>query len=98
MAALTLEIESASAAWNAEPNAEACVRTALAVAAKRVPSEGEVSVLLADDAAVRSLNRNWRGFDKPTNVLSFPAPKQPAGEPVLGDIAIAYETVAREAA
>jgi probable rRNA maturation factor len=58
-----------------------------------------LAVLLTDDAAVRALNAAWRGIDKPTNVLSFPAPR---GErryaPVpLGDIAIACETTAREA-
>jgi probable rRNA maturation factor len=98
MSAPTIEIELASAAWHAEPNAEACIRNALTAAANRVPGEGEVSVLLTDDAAVRALNREWRGNDKPTNVLSFPAPKQPAGPAMLGDIAIAYKTVAREAA
>jgi probable rRNA maturation factor len=95
---LTVEIDIASADWTAEPNAETCVQGAITATARRVPGEGEVSVLLTDDAAVRVLNRDWRGFDKPTNVLSFPAPKQPAGPAVLGDIAIAYETVAREAA
>jgi len=98
MSALAIDIDIASAAWSAEPNAEACVQDAITAAAKRVPGDGEVSVLLTDDAAVRALNREWRGIDKPTNVLSFPAPKQPGGPAVLGDIAIAYETVAREAA
>ena len=98
MRGITVDIEIASANWDAEPKAEACVREALAAAAVHVPGEGDVSVLLADDAAVRVLNRDWRHIDKATNVLSFPAPKQPAGEPTLGDIAIAYETVAREAA
>lgn len=59
----------------------------------------ELSVLLDDDAGVRQLNRDWRGMDKPTNVLSFPTdmPALP-GEPVmLGDLALALETVAREA-
>jgi probable rRNA maturation factor len=96
---VTVEIEIASAGWDAEPKAEACVQDAIGAAAKRVPGEGEVSVLLTGDAAVRELNRTWRGLDKPTNVLSFPATKQTSGHPpVLGDIAIAYETVAREAA
>ena len=98
MPGITVDIDVTSAAWDAEPNAELCVRDAVAAASARVPGEGEVSVLLADDAAVRVLNRDWRQIDKATNVLSFPAPKQPAGEPLLGDIAIAYETVAREAA
>jgi rRNA maturation RNase YbeY len=52
------------------------------------------SVLFTTDATLRALNLAWRGKDKPTNVLSFPAPET-AG--TLGDIAIAFETVAREA-
>ncbi|HEX8374556.1 MAG TPA: rRNA maturation RNase YbeY, partial [Geminicoccaceae bacterium] len=63
----------------------------------------EVSVLLADDAHVRELNRVWRGVDKPTNVPSFPArePGEPwpaEGPAHLGDVAVALETVLREAA
>lgn len=60
---------------------------------------GEVAVMFTDDAGIRDLNRDWRSKDKATNVLSFPTPAvaREAGEPHLGDIAIAYETVAREA-
>ena len=58
-----------------------------------------VSVLLADDATVQALNRQWRGKDKPTNVLSFPAAPQPlppgAAVP-LGDVVLAYETMVRK--
>jgi probable rRNA maturation factor len=98
MSAAHLEIEIGSPLWLSEAQAEACVRDGIAAAVKRVSGEGEVSVLLADDAAVRTLNREWRGIDKPTNVLSFPAARQPCGSPpLLGDIAIAYETLAREA-
>jgi probable rRNA maturation factor len=63
-----------------------------------VPSgDVEISVALADDVAVQALNRDWRGKDHPTNVLSFPAPRTRAPGPrPLGDIALAYETVARE--
>jgi probable rRNA maturation factor len=56
--------------------------------------------VLTDDAAVRRLNRDWRSIDEPTNVLSFPAAAPPAagaGPCLLGDIIVAYETVAREA-
>ena len=64
------------------------------------------SLLFADDAEVHALNREWRGKDKPTNVLSFPMLERedllalaPAGPPeLLGDIALALETCAREAA
>ena len=62
------------------------------------PLQGMVSVLVDDDARVRALNSQWRGIDKPTNVLSFPFPETKAGpDRLLGDIAISYETAAREA-
>ena len=55
---------------------------------------------MADDAFVQSLNKSFRGKDKPTNVLSFPAcadPRSPIPDPSLGDIILAFETIAREA-
>jgi probable rRNA maturation factor len=55
----------------------------------------EVTVLLADDAAIRDLNARFRGKDKPTNVLSFPAPD--FARPHLGDVALAYGVCAGEA-
>lgn len=59
----------------------------------------EVSVVLADDSFVHVLNREYRGKDQPTNVLSFEnAIKPPKGQPwVAGDIVVAYQTVVREA-
>jgi probable rRNA maturation factor len=64
------------------------------------------SVLFTSDEEVHALNREWRARDKPTNVLSFPMLDRvellglaPEGPPVmLGDVALAYETCAREAA
>ena len=58
----------------------------------------EVSILLAGDELVHQLNREWRGIDRPTNVLSFPASaaRGPGPRP-LGDVVLAYETVAAEA-
>jgi probable rRNA maturation factor len=64
------------------------------------------SLLFTSDAEVHTLNREWRERDKPTNVLSFPMLEReelealgPDGPPVmLGDIALAAETCAREAA
>jgi probable rRNA maturation factor len=92
--------------WQAEPGAEAVIHRAIATAAEMADAdvgEAEVAVMLTDDAGIRTLNSNWRGIDKPTNVLSFPA-LQPtgAGGPddaprMLGDIAIAYETTRKEA-
>jgi len=91
-----IDIQVGSPLWAAEPGAEDTVRAAIAAAAQALPvAAGEVSVLLADDAAIRALNRDWRGIDQPTNVLSFPAAR---GGALLGDIAIAYETLARECA
>lgn len=57
------------------------------------PQGGELSLLFTDDAAIRALNAQWRGKDKPTNVLSFPQ----ADGPLLGDVILAEETVRREA-
>lgn len=59
----------------------------------------EVSLLLGSDEEIRALNRTWRGQDKATNVLSFPldAPHAGHGPLALGDIALAFETLAREA-
>ena len=58
-----------------------------------------MSLCLTDDAEVRTLNARWRGIDAPTNVLSFPAAsaERPNETPMLGDIALAFETLAREA-
>ena len=92
--------------WQAEPGAEAVIHRAIELAAEIVDADtadAELAVMLTDDTGIRTLNRNWRGIDKPTNVLSFPA-LQPVGArgpddapPMLGDIAIAYETMWREA-
>lgn len=61
---------------------------------------GEVGLLFCNDDAIRRLNATYRGKDKPTNVLSFPAgpgPAQPGQPTFLGDIAVARETVLAEA-
>lgn len=75
------------------------VHAGLAFSTCRPLAGAELSVLLTDDARIRRVNREWRGFDKATNVLSFPAvpPDRIAASPVLGDIVLAFETVAREA-
>lgn len=99
-----VEVSVSSTLWRDLPDAETTVRDAIAAAAAlcdAVPSDCEVSVLLTDDAAIRVLNKQWRGIDRPTNVLSFPAPAAPSHEDapqMLGDIVIAYEYLRREAA
>jgi len=97
---LSIDISVPSPLWRRLPRARSIARETIAAAAeKRGLSEGgDVSLCLADDAALRALNLSWRGFDKPTNVLSFCAAPGRAGEAqTLGDIALAYETLAREA-
>lgn len=81
-----------------ESLARAAVAAALAETRARIAPQAEVSILFCDDDRIRDLNRQWRGLDKPTNVLSFPAvaPDNLGDAPMLGDIAIAYETVDRE--
>ena len=59
--------------------------------------EGEVDVLLADDSTLQRLNRAFRGKNKPTDVLSFPAPEEIA-KTHAGDLAVSLETAARQAA
>ena len=91
--------------WQTEPDAEAVIHRAIDAAAEIADAdvgEAEIAVMLTDDAGIRTLNNNWRGMDKPTNVLSFPALQPTASAPpdaprMLGDIAIAYETTRREA-
>ncbi|MDR7036819.1 putative rRNA maturation factor [Methylobacterium sp. BE186] len=87
------------------PDLEALVIRAVeagyAAAPEAPAGPAEISVLLTDDASVQALNRTWRGKDKPTNVLSFPAPPQPvvAGMAApLGDVVLAYDTMLRESA
>jgi probable rRNA maturation factor len=92
--------------WQTKPDAEAVIHRAISAAAEIADADvgdAELAVMLTDDSGIRTLNSNWRGIDKPTNVLSFPA-LQPtgAGAPddaprMLGDIAIAFETTRKEA-
>lgn len=90
--------------WNALASraADAAAQVEPALANARL----EASILFTSDAQVHELNRDWREKDKPTNVLSFPMLERdelldlaPDGPPeLLGDIALAHETCAREAA
>ena len=103
MTSVIVDCVAESPLWEALPDAEAVVARACAAAVaggrtKLLP-EVEVAVLLADDAHVRRVNAEWRGLDKPTNVLSFPAaePARIGSSPMLGDLILAFETCAREA-
>lgn len=93
-----VDIIAESELWAAHPDVENVVRKAIEAAAAFENRPGEVAVMLTDDATIQQLNAQWRDMDKPTNVLSFPASGAAAAQDGhLGDIAIAFETVAREA-
>ncbi len=83
--------------WKAAGLSRAGLGRFLGSAQARVGLRGEVDVLLAGDRTLRRLNREWRGKDKATDVLSFPAPKELAGVHG-GDLAVSLETAQRQAA
>lgn len=97
---LELEIGVAPGAMSLHDTLPAVIAAAISAANQTVgPTRGGVTVIVDNDDRIRSLNRLWRRIDKPTNVLSFPAPDVPSGPTrYVGDIAISYETTAREAA
>jgi probable rRNA maturation factor len=111
-AAATIDIAAECPGWGqACPAAEqlACkaVREALeegmAVLGRGPAEPIELGIILADAARQQQLNRQFRGQDRPTNVLAFPAwgpeVEAPPGMPtLLGDVVLAFETVLREAA
>jgi len=92
-----IDVEIEDATWTASlPQTEALVRACAEATLASEGATGEgVSLLLTDDETVRALNARFREQDRPTNVLSFPAPPNP--ERFLGDIALAQGVCAREA-
>jgi len=101
---LTLDVVREDGDWTLFEPLEATIEaagTAVAELTELPPGARAATIVLTTDAEVRDLNRTWRGIDKPTNVLSFPASPIAAApieaEAFLGDIVLAAETVAREA-
>ena len=100
---LQIEFVATSRRWRGLLAARKLAREALAasqaVSGVTLCEGAELCIHLADDEHIRTLNARWRGLDKPTNVLSFPAaePAQLDRARLLGDIVLAFETVAREA-
>jgi len=107
-----IAFDLAPTCWRtAEGDAEALCRAAIRAVARALPGLDmvgwELGLTITDDRAIRALNRDHRGFDRPTNVLSFPldmpVPRGDApdrnGPPggLLGDIVLSGETVLREA-
>jgi probable rRNA maturation factor len=96
VAALTIDVIVDSEQWKDAGRAKAVVRRAVMQAAIALSTNPtELAIVLTDDRKMRALNRNWRNTDAATNVLSFAT--KDAGGRHLGDIVLAYETVAREA-
>lgn len=89
-----IEVEVEDPAWT-EALPDAAARAERAALAALGVAEGDVVVLLTDDAAVQDLNARFRDRDRPTNVLSFPAPESAA--PHLGDLVLAFGVCAGEA-
>ena len=88
-------------AWpeDLDPLAERAVLEALKQSKAKVKGAAELSILLTNDEEQHALNREWRGKDSSTNVLSFPQ-IEPFGPVIgiIGDITLARETLEREAA
>ena len=100
---MTVSIEVEDESWLALAGLDALAQKAVeaALAGASVKEPGEVALLFTDDSAIAEINAEWRGKDKPTNVLSFPAPDMPVPEGEaqhLGDIVLAHGVIAREAA
>jgi probable rRNA maturation factor len=92
---ITIETPARSDAMYAELSASGLMRF-LNRARRAVGLAGEVDVLLADNSTLRRLNNTFRGKNKPTDVLSFPAHAQ-IGQNHAGDLAISLETAAQQA-
>ena len=92
-----IDSEAWSACADLSELTERVVAQSLATSGARLAPNAELCVTFCDDEQIRALNAEWRRKDKATNVLSFPTPGALARKSLLGDIVIAYETVAREA-
>jgi len=90
MSGTTLLVEDPK--WRSHPGLMARLTEAAEAARRSARLKGGVTILLANDKKLKALNHNFRGFDKPTNVLSFPG-----GAGYAGDIAIAYGVTSKEA-
>ena len=89
-----IEVEIDDDAWSeALPDVTTVVERAALLALGDI--QGDVVILLADDAHVQQINAQFRDKDRPTNVLSFPAPD--SARPHLGDLILAYGVCAAEA-
>lgn len=93
----SVHLQFADSRWRKVRALPARLETAaiLALRQGKAPRSAALTVLLADNARLEALNHDYRGIDKPTNVLSFPAAAN--AENYLGDVALAFETTRDEA-
>ena len=103
MSPINIEFAIADDAWSAEH--QVVIKIAIAAAVKQLELPAvELSILLTNDAEIKRLNQEFRGKNAATNVLSFPQAEhvpyqwQLTADAPLGDIALAHETIAAEAA
>ena len=97
---MPIDIAFADARWRRVPKLVKRIEQIHAISLTKNMRTKLTAVLLTNDSTLQKLNSQWRGKKKPTNVLSFPAAalKVPRGElKPLGDVALAYETCAKEA-
>jgi probable rRNA maturation factor len=96
--ALKIDLVVESTLWHQARDAKSLIRRSVQEAAAELSTDSaELAIVLTNDSAIRLLNRKWRGIDKATNVLSFPTKDASGKPPLIGDIVLAFETVAREA-
>jgi len=103
MASLSVDIDVKEPLWEKElPTVQRDITTVSQIVynACDLPTRSaEISIVLADDIFIQDLNQRYRGKDKPTNVLSFPAtddPQEATEHMILGDVIISYQTLQRE--
>lgn len=91
---LEIDLRVADPRWEALGDLNALATRVLGVASARMQQGGEIAILLTHDGEMHALNKQWRGKDKPTDVLSFPSdqPEIPGQPQYLGDIALGYDT------
>jgi probable rRNA maturation factor len=95
---LAIDVLVESDHWVKAKDAVSVAKRAIEEAAVTLSTpRAELAIVLSDDSAIHSLNRAWRGVDAATNVLSFPTRRTGGAHHVIGDIALAYETIEREA-
>ncbi|MGI5877418.1 MAG: rRNA maturation RNase YbeY [Christensenellales bacterium] len=110
---MTIRIDNEQERVEVHPGTEAMLENAVRTALARTGAgDLQVSVLLVDDEAIRDMNREYRGMDRSTDVLSFPMlsyldgeyddqlvfdTDPETGEVLLGDVVISIETAVRQA-